>query len=74
MRLDLVGSSAMIMWMDLGMFMVEFLYAPLFGLEKTLALPVELSGRYLRYISQWSSLTMFVGGMNHSRKLTSLKI
>ena len=46
----------------------------LFGSETTLALPVELSGRYLRYISQQSSSTMFVGGMNHSRKQTSLNV
>ena len=74
MRLDLVGSSAMIMWMDLGTFLVEFLYAPCLVSETTLALLVELLGRYLRYISQQSSSTMFVGGMNHSRKQTSLKI
>ena len=74
MRLGLVGSSEMIMWMDLGTFLLGFLYAPLFGSETTLALPVELSGRYLGYISQISSSTMLVGGMINSRKQTSLKI
>jgi len=62
------------MWTELVTFLVEFGHVPMFGLERTLALPVDLSVRYWRGSSQRFASTLFLGDIFISRQQTILKV
>ena len=73
--LDLISFALLnCVWRDLVQYLVEFVYAPLFCLERTLARPVDLPRRYLGGISHKSTSTEFLGGIVISIKQTTLKI